>query len=257
MDERPEDRALELGALEAEGNPETVREPCHARRDGIGLVEVHVSGTRHRGDVRGIHVGQRAPHPQRVPDRGQEQGLGKGRFDEVVGAGVEAGGDVIEGRRAGGGRRIGEDDDGHGLVRGIGPDPATRLDPVGIRRADTEEYRLWLSDGDCREGGAPLGDRSNRVARGFERGRQRRVPPRFLLDDEDQSPAVIVPGHARTGCARTIGATTRTKVPGPWDLVRTSWSTTAHRPWRTSGPHRRRRRDGTPSPAPRGPGRQR
>ena len=193
----PKTAPLSSDAVEADRLGESVREPGHPRPDPIDGTEVHVAGARERRDVRGIHVGEGTTHPQRVADRGQEQRLGEGRLDEVVGAGVDTGRDVVEGPRAGSGWRVREDDDRHRLVGGIGADPPAGLDPVTLRLADPEEDRIGLSDCDGGQGRAPVGDRPDLVAGRFERRRQRRVAPRYILDDEDQSTAVIVPGHAR------------------------------------------------------------
>ena len=69
-----------------------------------------------------------------------------------------------------------------------------------------------------RSRGRPCG-RHSRPIRGRGEGR---VAPRDILDDEDQSAAVIVSGHARAGCARTRREGNPYQGPGPRPIDRAS-----------------------------------
>ena len=194
---------------------EAAREPGHARTGRIGRIEIDVAGAGKSGDVRGVHLGQRTAHPQGVADRGQEQRFGERRLDEVVGAGIDARRDGVECPGVRARRGVGQGDDRHAPVGRIGADPATRLDAVAFHRPDAHEHGIRLAHGHGRQGGRAEGDRADGVARGFERRGEGRVAARDILDDEDQSAAVIVSGHARAGCARTRREGNPYQGPGP------------------------------------------
>ena len=222
VDERAEDGALELVALDADGARELARQPGHARAGRIGRIEIDVAGAGQSGDVRGVHLGQRTPHPQGVADRGQEQRFGERRLDEVVGARIDARRDGVECPRVRARRSVGEGDDRHAPVGRVGADPATRLDAVAFHRPDAHEDGVRLTHGHGRQGGRAEGHRADGVAGGLERRGEGRVAARDILDDEDQSAAVIVGGHARAGCARTRREGNPYQGPGSRPIDRAS-----------------------------------
>ena len=133
---------------------ESVGEAGHPGPAGFAGVEVHVARARERRHVRRVHLGQRPTHPERVAQRGEEQRLGERRLEEVVGAGVDALRDVVEGRRTEARRRVGEHDDRHRLVGRIGPDAAAGLEAVALRGADADQDGLRLANGHGRQSAA-------------------------------------------------------------------------------------------------------
>ena len=188
------------------------REAGHARPSD-GRIEVAVAGAGQSGDVSRRPSRPAPAHPQGVADGRQERGSANGgstKSSAPASMPAATGSNARDRDRRG----ISEDDDRHVPVGRVGADAPTRLDDIAYHRPDTHEHGVGLTDDDGRQGGGAEADRANGVAGVVERRGEGRVAARYILDDEDQSTAVIVGGDARAGCARRDAKATRTKVRG-------------------------------------------
>ena len=145
-----------------------------------------------------MDLGDRPAHLERVADDREESFLGERELEDVVGAGVDARRDLVE-RVAIGGVR--QHDDRHVLVGRIGPDAPAGVHDIARRGPETDQDGLRLAHDDGRDRSIAMTDRADVVAGFVQRRRQRRMAPRFILDDEDQSTGGFLGEHVLVRCS--------------------------------------------------------
>ena len=159
----PNTRPLRRRRLETGAHAELVREAGESLAVHLRGRVLRLDGVRERGDhaMRADHLGGDSGEAQHAPDAGHQLGLVVGLSDEVVGAGIEAGDDVVRGYLAG------DEDDRQGDGPRIGTQAPADVETVQPGHPDVEEDEVG---------------RSRRPRRAGRRGRWRplieRNPPR-------------------------------------------------------------------------------